>query len=696
MTRTRNLFLLALALPLTARAQLVLPATGTPVTIDFAGYDGSGFDPAPAPGQLDSDTWSAEGFSDGALPFGGSSTGGDFGRGITDGTGVISGGIYAYDDNLDRALWVQPTTTDFTPGSVTLKVNNATGGTVNQLVISYDQLVLNDQDRANRFSFSYSLDGGTYVAVSALEVVSAEAPDSSLTVVNLSETLSGLGIADGADIFLRWEGDDVSGFGSRDEFGIDNITVEALGGIGPRAFNFANTTVTAAENAGSTAVSVEISGPANCTVDVSVSGGTATDPADYGFSTTTLTFTTAGPFTLDAPVSLSDDALFELPETVTFTLSNVTGPCVLGASTSATLTITDDEDAAEGPCANLYFSEYVEGSGNNKALEIYNPTDLPVTLDGYSVQVFNNGNPTPSNVELLTGTLAPGAVYAIVNDAADPALLALADITSTVTFYNGDDAVILLQGSDTIDAIGQVGVDPGSAWPVGSGFTNEHTLVRQPAVQAGQQDWSLGAGEWNVLPQDDFSAFGSHTQDPCAVGCSTASPPGNLSSAPSGSGFALSWSAVPGSVACQVNGGPVGGPTANLNVIGSEPTGTFVPGGVLTPGLTYAWRVRCACSISPITATGFSVTDSFTVPMLREAVAVFPNPASDRLTVRTGPSAEGPVHAELIDVTGRIRAAATGSGDLHMDLGQLPGGLYWIRWTDDAGHHQEPVRVLRP
>jgi predicted extracellular nuclease len=26
------------------------------------------------------------------------------------------------------------------------------------------------------------------------------------------------------------------------------------------------------------------------------------------------------------------------------------------------------------PCSELFFSEYVEGSSNNKALEIYNPT----------------------------------------------------------------------------------------------------------------------------------------------------------------------------------------------------------------------------------------------------------------------------------------------------------------------------------
>ena len=31
----------------------------------------------------------------------------------------------------------------------------------------------------------------------------------------------------------------------------------------------------------------------------------------------------------------------------------------------------------------LFFSEYVEGSGNNRALEIYNPSSADINLSGY-------------------------------------------------------------------------------------------------------------------------------------------------------------------------------------------------------------------------------------------------------------------------------------------------------------------------
>ena len=55
--------------------------TGTTQTIDFTGFDGSGFAPAPAAGQLDSDDWRVTGFSAGSGTFGGTHTTNDFARG---------------------------------------------------------------------------------------------------------------------------------------------------------------------------------------------------------------------------------------------------------------------------------------------------------------------------------------------------------------------------------------------------------------------------------------------------------------------------------------------------------------------------------------------------------------------------------------------------------------------------------------
>jgi len=56
----------------------------------------------------------------------------------------------------------------------------------------------------------------------------------------------------------------------------------------------------------------------------------------------------------------------------------------------------------------LFFSEYVAGTGNSKALEIYNGTGAQVNLGtgGYAVQIYLNGSTTPQTIS-LTGDDCP-------------------------------------------------------------------------------------------------------------------------------------------------------------------------------------------------------------------------------------------------------------------------------------------------
>ncbi len=170
------------------------------------------------------------------------------------------------------------------------------------------------------------------------------------------------------------------------------------------------------------------------------------------------------------------------------------------------------------PCTELYFSEYLEGSSNNKALEIYNPTNAAINLAAYSVKAYNNGGTSVSNsLQLPNKTLAPYDVYVIANPTAVAAILGVADTTSTVTFFNGDDAVVLFKNNDTLDIIGDVGVDPGTNWVVGTGATSEFTLVRKPNVRNGQLVWTLGANEWLVNPQNTTSFLNAHTSN-CGSG----------------------------------------------------------------------------------------------------------------------------------------------------------------------------------
>jgi len=173
-------------------------------------------------------------------------------------------------------------------------------------------------------------------------------------------------------------------------------------------------------------------------------------------------------------------------------------------------------------CTDLFFSEYVEGSGQNKALEVYNPTPNPVDLSTYHIYRYLNGGTAVNDTLYMTGMLASGATYNIVNsDTATPpsaSLLSVADTLHTVTFFNGDDALGLYNGTTLIDIIGNVGgPDPGTEWLVDTGSTKENTLVRMPNIFGGTTNWTVGATQWIVYGQNYFADFGIHTMNPCST-----------------------------------------------------------------------------------------------------------------------------------------------------------------------------------
>jgi hypothetical protein len=177
------------------------------------------------------------------------------------------------------------------------------------------------------------------------------------------------------------------------------------------------------------------------------------------------------------------------------------------------------------PCAQLFFSEYLEDTQSNKMYEIYNPTSLDVDLSSYAVYFYSNGSATPTDTLLLTGSLAAYGVYTVVSAGfggnpapPDPVLEAAADTLHSTGAFSGNDALELIFNNQVIDVIGIVGNDPGQAgWPLGISSTANHDLVRRFDIKAGSSDWSLVSGQWDSYAPTDYSHAGTHNAFICPV-----------------------------------------------------------------------------------------------------------------------------------------------------------------------------------
>jgi len=170
-------------------------------------------------------------------------------------------------------------------------------------------------------------------------------------------------------------------------------------------------------------------------------------------------------------------------------------------------------------CSDLFFSEYVEGSGNNKTLEIYNPTSETVDLGQYLIKRYSNGSPVPTEELPLAGSIGPGETFVVTNGQTDsvwvgsywsvpidPVLYALGDYHCsgdypTPMYFNGDDAMTLEKiTGEVVDIFGKTGDDPGNnGWndippyyyagdDWWTSWSKDQTLIRKPGVEHANVD----------------------------------------------------------------------------------------------------------------------------------------------------------------------------------------------------------------
>lgn len=163
----------------------------------------------------------------------------------------------------------------------------------------------------------------------------------------------------------------------------------------------------------------------------------------------------------------------------------------------------------------LFISEYIEGSSNNKVIEIFNGTGSPVTLSNYSVKLYTNGSSSAGSTLLLSlikSTLNHGEVLVISNSQAGPSFKPIGFYSHGVAGFNGDDAIALLKNDVVIDQFGVIGTDPGSSWNIDGITTVDKTLVRKASVTGPNSVWT--PSEWIQYNVDTSSYLGSHVFNP--------------------------------------------------------------------------------------------------------------------------------------------------------------------------------------
>lgn len=243
-----------------------------------------------------------------------------------------------------------------------------------------------------------------------------------------------------------------------------------------------------------------------------------------GFSSQDITFPANSNTAISIPLTLIDGNTVDGNQTLTFTISNVTGGTNAGTTSPTTFSLVikdnDFDEATAGTATDLFISEYVLGTSNKKCVEIFNGTGASVDLSNYQVLKYSNGASSPNSTINMSGTLQNNSVAVCMNSSANITLPnSVIVITSGSLDFNGDDAIVLkkVNPSGNLDVFGAIGFDPGTAWTSGDDYTTlNKTLRRKASVYQGisspaSNSFPTLASEWDIYPIDTIDDLGLHT-----------------------------------------------------------------------------------------------------------------------------------------------------------------------------------------
>ena len=153
---------------------------------------------------------------------------------------------------------------------------------------------------------------------------------------------------------------------------------------------------------------------------------------------------------------------------------------------------------------DIFFSEYIEGSSNNKVLEIANFTGATVNMSIYTLKLSSNGNASWSTTYTFppSTSINNGDVYVIANGGSTVCTSEYDNLNNAITSFNGNDAIGLFKNDVLIDILGDFNSS--------SDYAQNTTLVRKPEVD--RPTITFDINEWNSFGSNNCDDLGQHNQ----------------------------------------------------------------------------------------------------------------------------------------------------------------------------------------
>lgn len=360
---------------------------------------------------------------------------------------------------------------------------------------------------------------------------------------------------------------------------------------------------------------------------------------------------------------------------------------------SGIITVQTAPPSGRVDSSRIFFSEYIEGSSNNKAIEIFNNTGLDIDLGKIKLKLYSNSATTASATITLSGALSNENVYVIGNTSANASILAVADMTNgSVINFNGNDVVELYYNDALIDRIGYLGSS--------AIFAENVTLVRKSYVMQGDENYD--PSDWEVYGTDVTSYLGWHEIEhdtPLAIRLST------FTAKYVNDAVLLEWTTASeienaffqifrnDELLVSLEGGGTTSATQKYEYIDSS----------IRPGQSYSYLLT-DLSYDGRRVSHYSHIQNIRIPGKKENIRIgeiYPNPGNPDMNLPLQVDAATQITLTLFDLEGKKQRIikrsldAAGHYEIPLDLQNLHSGMYLLQLESETFRATRKILLLK-